>query len=102
MDISLYWSTMKLFQSVPKLFPFRSETYLCLGQYCYYSIPYNLYLGIWHVYVQGFRVIWQAYLDTFLGPLWMAILPETKIFKKPKHQLLQIFYVVPISMAAYI
>ena len=42
--------------------------------------------------MQGLRVIWQAYLDTFLGPLWMAILPETKIFKKPKHQLLQIFF----------
>jgi hypothetical protein len=49
-------------------------------------------LGIWHVYVQGLRVLWRAYLDKFLGPLWMAILPDSKIYKKPKHTLLQIFF----------
>jgi hypothetical protein len=77
MDISLYNSTMKLFQCVPKLIPYRTESFLCLG--------------IWHVYVQGLRVLWQNYLCKFLGQAWMSVLPATKIFKKPKHQVLQVF-----------
>ena len=37
MDASLYWSTYKLMQSVPKLLEFRNETFLTLGH------SYNLF-----------------------------------------------------------
>ena len=85
MDTSLYWSTLKLMYSVPKLIDFRNETYLSLG--------------IWHAYPQGYRVIWQTWLNVFIGQLFLFLWPSAKIFKKPKHQVFHIYSFIFIILS---
>jgi hypothetical protein len=91
MDISLYWSTSKVMLGIPRMKQFRDKTFICFGINLFIISP-NVVLGLWHVYPQMYKILWQTWFNEFLGPLWFELFPSTKIWKKLKHHLLEVFF----------
>ena len=64
-----------------------------MRHFLFQVILFNLFftmigLGVWHAYVQGYRVIFQTWTNLFLGQLCFFLFPSMKLFKKPKHMVI--------------
>lgn len=69
-DITIYWSLIKVLYSYAGCASIRRDLFLNLG--------------LWHPYQHAYQCVWQFLFSTWLGPLWHAFTPGSRLFKKPK------------------
>ena len=77
-DVSLYWSLIRLLYSYSGFASIRHDLFLCFG--------------LWHPYMYGHLAIWNEFRHTFLAPAWFTLFPDSALFKRPKLLVSQTFF----------